>query len=74
MQECDFFETNLISSIIENCELGGIVFESTNLQKCDFRGSTNLYIDIERNNIKKAKFDLLQAGGLLGKWDIKLYS
>ncbi len=74
MQECDFFETNLTSSIIENCDLGGVVFENTNLQKCDFRESINLYIDIERNNIKKAKFNLLQAGGLLSKWDIKLYN
>ena len=72
MTECDFYDCDLKEAKINNCNILGAIFENTNLYKTDFRSSYNLMIDIERNNIKKAKFNFGHTTGLLAKWDIEL--
>ncbi len=68
--EVDFTKCDLTSSIFENCNLDRADFDQTILIKSDFRSSTNYSIDPEKNSIKKAKFSLNGAVGLLSKYDI----
>ncbi len=72
MTECDFYDCNLKESIMDNCDIKGVIFESTNLFKADLRNSYNLLIDIRNNNINKAKFNNSQASGLLAAWEVEL--
>lgn len=72
LQETDFTECDLTGSLFDDCDLKRAVFDSTILEKCDFRTSHNYSIDPEINRIKKAKFSLPEALGLLDKYDIDI--
>jgi hypothetical protein len=50
----------------------GATFESTIIEKADFRTSFNYSIDPEKNRIKKARFSLAGIAGLLDKYDIEI--
>jgi len=58
--------------IFNNCDFSGTLFGRTNLEKADLRTSTNIILDPEINKIKGAKFSVLQLGGLLTKYGIKV--
>jgi uncharacterized protein YjbI with pentapeptide repeats len=70
--ETDFTEADLSNSIFDNCDLQGAVFDNTNLEKADFVSSFNYSLDPEMNRIKKAKFSISGAVGLLTKYDIEI--
>jgi len=53
--------------------LTGAMFESTNLEKADFRSSFHYSINPEINKIKKAKFSLPAVIGLLDKYQIEIH-
>lgn len=72
LQEVDFSEADLSASSFLNCDLGGAIFDRTNLTKVDFRTAQNYQIDVENNQIKKAKFSREQIPGLLAKYDISI--
>jgi hypothetical protein len=52
--------------------LSGAVFDTTNLEKADFRTSVNYSIDPALNRLKKTKFSLSEIYGLLYKLDIEI--
>lgn len=66
----DFTEADIRNTAFEKCDLLNAAFENTNLEKADMRFAVNLSINPERNRIRKAKFSLLSATGLLIKYDI----
>lgn len=70
--ECDFTESDLSESILLNNDFKGAVFDHTNLQKADLRGSFNYSINPVGNQIKKASFSLQAVAGLLQQYDIKI--
>jgi uncharacterized protein YjbI with pentapeptide repeats len=72
LQETDFSEADLTSSIFDNCDLHRAIFYNTNLEKTDFRSSYNYSLDPERNRIKKARFSRLGITGLLDKYNIEI--
>jgi uncharacterized protein YjbI with pentapeptide repeats len=72
LHEVDFTEAILSDSIFDNCDLTGAKFEKTNLEKADLRTAFNYSIDPEINRIKKAKFSIEGAVGLLDKYDIQI--
>ena len=72
LSEVDFTETDLTSSVLDNCDLAGAKFERTILEKADLRTSHNYSIDPEINKIKKAKFSIHAIAGLLDKYDIEI--
>jgi len=50
----------------------GAVFESTHLERADFRTATNYQIDPERNKMEGAKFSVNNLAGLLVKYELDL--
>lgn len=70
LQEVDFTETDLSESIFDCCDFSRAIFDNTNLGKADFRSSHGFSIDPSRNKMKKAKFSMEGAVGLLDKYDI----
>jgi len=72
LNEVDFVECDLTNSDFDSCDLLKAAFENTILEKADFRTSYNYSIDPEVNKIKKAKFSLPGAVGLLDKYDISI--
>ena len=44
MHEVDFIESNLTSSVFDNCDLTGAIFENTNLEKSDFSTAYNFSV------------------------------
>ena len=68
----DFAESDLTGSIFDNCDLARAIFDNTNLVKADFRSAYNFSIDPDNNRIKKAKFSMVGAVGLLVKYDIEI--
>lgn len=59
--EVDFTESDLSSSVFDNCYLISATFENTIIEKPDFRTSFNYSTDPETNIIKKTKFSLAGA-------------
>jgi fluoroquinolone resistance protein len=72
LQEADFTDADLTSSVFDGCDLAGAKFENTMLEKADFRTSINYSLDPELNRIKKAKFSQSGISGLLDKYDIEI--
>ena len=73
LTEVDFIEAILTNLKFNNCNFAGAIFQSTNIEKVDFRTSINISIDLEINKAKKTKFDLSETRGLLHKYDISIY-
>lgn len=72
LEGVDFTECDLRDSVFEDCDLTGAVFENTILENADLRTAFNFSIDPEINHLRKAKFSLQGASGLLGKYGIVL--
>ncbi len=72
--EVDFTESDMTESVLDGCDLDRSTFYMTILEKADLRTSFNYSIDPEVNRIKKARFSLLGALGLLRKYDIEIES
>ena len=70
LQEVDFSQCDISGSSFEMCDLQRAVFDSSNVEKCDFRTAYNYAIDPDNNRIKKARFSVMGALGLLTKYDI----
>jgi hypothetical protein len=70
LQEEDFTETVLMSSVFDNCDLGSAIFENTNLEKSDFKTAFNFNINPEKNRLKGAKFSKENLYGLLSDYKI----
>lgn len=73
LKESDFTEADFTGTIFDNCDFEHAIFHNTILEKSDFRTSYNYIIDPEENKLKKAKFSIIQAAGLLNKYGIELY-
>jgi uncharacterized protein YjbI with pentapeptide repeats len=65
-------EADLNSTVFDNCDLLGAVFQNTILEKADFRTAYNYSIDPDINRVKKAKFSASGIAGLLDKYDIEI--
>lgn len=72
LKEVDFIQANLSGGKLTNCQLAGALFENTNLEKADLRGSAGYQIDPNQNNIKKALFSMSDVLELLYRLDIKI--
>jgi uncharacterized protein YjbI with pentapeptide repeats len=65
LQEVDFSEANLSSSLLKNCNLNGAIFDNSNLGKADFSMATNYVINPDKNRLKGAVFSRENLSGLL---------
>lgn len=72
LKEVDFTECNLSNSIFDHCDLLNTTFDNTILEKADLISSYNYAINPETNRIKKAKFSIAGAIGLLRQYDIEI--
>lgn len=72
VKECYFTNTNLTEADFSNVDFFGTVFHNSDLYKADFSTALNYNIDPRTNNIKKAKFSLPEAVGLLRGFDINI--
>ena len=70
IKNADFTECDLTKSIFSEADLMNTVFYKSNLKEANFLTAFNYNIDPDLNNIRKAKFSLLEISGLLGKYDI----
>lgn len=70
LHDVDFAEADLGNAVFEECDLLNALFDNTNLEKADMRSAYNLSINPDHNKIRKAKFSLVSAVGLLTKYDI----
>ena len=70
LTEADFSDADLTKVKFNNCDLSRAIFNYSNLEGADFRTSYNFSIDPELNKMKKAKFSLNNATGLLDKYNI----
>lgn len=72
LQGCYFTNTSLIGANFVDADLTGTLFHNSNLSKADFSSSVNYDIDPRTNQIKKAKFSLPEAVGLLRAFEINI--
>ena len=70
LQEVDFTEAILISSVFDQCDFKRAIFDRTNLEKSDFRTAFNFNISPEDNRLKGAKFSKDNLFGLLSEYKI----
>jgi uncharacterized protein YjbI with pentapeptide repeats len=72
LKDCYFTQTCLIEARFADVDLSGTVFHNSDLSKADFSSASNYDIDPRTNKIKKAKFSLPEAVGLLRGFDINI--
>lgn len=72
LKENHFTNTSLIGADFTDADLSGTLFHNCDLSKADFSSATRYDIDPLTNKIKKAKFSLPEAVGLLRGFDIVL--
>ena len=65
-----FNNTILNGANFANADLSGTIFHNCDLCKADFSTASRYHIDPQTNKIKKAKFSLPEAIGLLQSFDI----
>ena len=61
---------SIVFGMVRGFQLSGAIFENCNLEKCDFRSSSNFIINPEMNTIKGAKFSVGNITGLLQQYNI----
>lgn len=74
LKENHFTNTSLIGADFTDADLSGTLFHNCDLCKADFSSAKQYDIDPQTNKIKKAKFSLPEAVGLLRGFDITLLS
>ena len=77
IEECkahdvDFREADINSAILDHTDFSHSLFNNTNLSSASFIESTNYDIDINFNNVRKAKFTRYEAVRLLESLDLEL--
>lgn len=72
LKECHFTNTNLHSVNFSETDLSGTLFHNCDLTLADFSTAENYDIDPQTNKIRKAKFSLPEAIGLLRGFDISI--
>ncbi len=72
LKECYFTNTCLCEASFADVDLSGSTFHNADLSKADFSSAFNYDIDPRTNKIKKAKFSLPEAIGLLRGFEITL--
>ncbi len=72
--ESDFTDCNAEKTVITDCDLAGAIFENCNFYKVNFKGTVNLILNPETNNIKEASFSLECLPGLLAHLNIHIHS
>lgn len=72
LKENYFTNTNLIGVDFTDVDLSGSIFHNCDLTKADFSSATCYDIDPQANKVKRAKFSLPEAVGLLRGFDITL--
>jgi uncharacterized protein YjbI with pentapeptide repeats len=70
IQESFFSNTVLIGADFTDADLSGTLFHNCDLCKADFSTAVRYSIDPQTNKIKKAKFSLPEAVGLLQGFEI----
>jgi len=70
--DVDFTDCDVSEAVFDNCDLLGAQFENTNLIFADLSTAYNYSIAPDKNQIRKAKFSLAGARGLLDKFDIQI--
>ncbi len=68
----DFEACDLTHSVFTNTDLQDARFNGTKLDKSDFDGAVNYYIDPMGNSIREAHFDFPEVINLLKAFDIKI--
>jgi len=72
MKEVDFINTNLIGADFNGSSLPLCKFHNTNLEKANFLGALNYYINPIENKLKQAKFSYPDVLSLLDTFEIKI--
>ena len=72
LKENYFTNTCLIGADFYDVDLSGTIFHNCDLSKADFSSATQYAIDPQTNKIKKARFSLPEAVGLLRTFDITI--
>ena len=72
LKECHFTNTNLHGADFGEVDLSGTIFHNCDLSKADFTTAILYEIDPQKNKIKKAKFSLPEAIGLLRGFDVTI--
>lgn len=71
-REVDFSEANLENADCRGTDFSNSRFQNTNLTGADFRGARNYLISATANTLKRTRFSLPEAIGLLHGLDILL--
>lgn len=72
LKEADFTEADLSGALLQDCDLSRAVFDNTNLERADLRGSLHFSIDPARNRIRRAKFSRDSLEGLLDRYELDI--
>ena len=72
LQDVDFTETVLTNSVFANCDLRGALFESSNIEKSDFRTAFNFNINPNHNKLKGGKYCKENIAGLLNDFKVNI--
>ncbi len=72
IREVYFTNTDLQEADFSDADLLGTLFHQCNLTRADFRNAKNYAIDLQANNLKKAKFSFPEAINLLKCLDIEI--
>lgn len=72
LNECHFTNTILNGADFSKVDLSGTIFHNCDLSMSDFSSSIRYDIDPRTNKIKKAKFSLPEAAGLLRGFDVTI--
>lgn len=72
LKEVDFYECKLGKSSFGGSTLTSSNFNKSDLGQADFRYALKYEIDVRYTNVKKAKFSLPEALGLLAALDIEI--
>lgn len=72
LNECHFTNTNLNSADFDRVDLSGTIFHDCDLSMANFTTAVSYDIDPQTNKVKKAKFSLPEAIGLLRGFDVTI--
>lgn len=68
--DCAFMECDLSEGVFGNVDFQDTTFQDCDLGKADFRSARNYRINTAANRVRKARFSLPEAVGLLANLDV----